>query len=93
MLDFLSSCKNNVVVRDVATRWNPPHAHHRYYLRHAVNNFNDKYNTKVLKDLIYKDECQHQPHMYEWCMEEIKKFNNKSVGWFARWTLKSGPSI
>ena len=78
----------NVVVRDVATRWNPPHAHHRYCLRHVVSNFNEKYKNKVLKDLSFKVGCQHQPCKYERCMEEIKMLNDKSVGWFAKMDTK-----
>ena len=74
----------NVVVRDVATRWTPPYAHHRYCLRHVVSNFNDKYKNKVLKHLAYKAGCQHQPCKYEKCMEEIKRLNDKSVEWYAK---------
>ena len=37
----------NAAVRDVATGWNPPHAHHRYCLRHVVSNFNEKYKIKI----------------------------------------------
>ena len=49
----------NVVVIDVATRWNPPHAHHRYCLRHMASNFDEKYKNKVLKALAYKAGCEH----------------------------------
>ena len=69
----------NVVVKYVATEWNPPHSHHRYCLRHAVSNFNENYKDKVLQDLAYKDRCQHQPRKYERCMEKIKRLNEKSV--------------
>ena len=65
----------NGVVRDVVNGWN-----HRYYLIHVVSNFNEKYKNKVLKDLAYKAGCQHRPRKYEWCMEELKRLNEKCVG-------------
>ena len=78
----------NVVVSDVAIGWNPSQAHHRYYLRHAISNFKEKYKNKVLKDLAYKVGCHHQQRKYERCMEEIKRLNDKSVGWFAKMDTK-----
>ena len=53
-----------------------------------VSNFNEKYKNKVLKDLAYKARCQHQPRKYEKCMEEIKRLNDKNVGWFAKMDTK-----
>ena len=73
----------NGVVKDVANGWN-----HGYCLRHVVSNLNEKYNNKVLKDLAYKDGCQHQPQKYEWCMEELKRLNDKCVGWFTKMDTK-----
>ena len=73
----------NGVVRHVANGWN-----HRYCLRHVVSNFNEKYKNKVLKDLAYQDGCQHQPRKYECCMEELKRLNDKCVGWFAKMGTK-----
>ncbi|KAL6343166.1 hypothetical protein AAG906_020955 [Vitis piasezkii] len=44
----------NVVVRNPSVGWSPPHAQHRYCLRHVVSNFNDKFKNKVLKELAYR---------------------------------------
>ena len=55
-----------------------------------VSNFNEKYKNKVLKDLAYQAGCQHQPRKYEWCMEELKRLNDKCVGWFAKMDTKKG---
>ena len=84
MLVFYHHAGITVVVRDVSIGWNPPHAHHCYCLRHVIINFNEKYKNKVLKDLAYKVGCQQQPCKYERCMQEIKRLNDKSVGWFAK---------
>ena len=53
-----------------------------------VSNFNEKYKNKVLKDFTYKAKCQHQLRKYEWCMEELKRLNDKCVGWFAKMDTK-----
>ena len=53
-----------------------------------IRNFNEKYKNKVLKDLAYKAGCQHQPRKYEWCMEELKRLNDKCVGLFAKMDTK-----
>ena len=49
----------NAAVRNPSVGWSPPHAQHRYCLRHVVSNFNDKFKNKVLKELAYRAGCQH----------------------------------
>ena len=49
----------NVAVRNPSVGWSPPHAQHLYCLRHVVSNFNDKFNNKVLKELVYRVGSQH----------------------------------
>ena len=44
----------NAAVRNPSVGWSPPHAQHRYCLRHVVSNFNDKFKNKVLKELAYE---------------------------------------
>ena len=44
----------NATVRNPSVGWRPPHAQHRYCLRHVVSNFNDKFKNKVLKELAYE---------------------------------------
>ncbi|KAL6339402.1 hypothetical protein AAG906_032934 [Vitis piasezkii] len=74
----------NAAVRNPSVGWSPPHAQHRYYLRHVVSNFNDKFKNKVLKELAYRAGCQHQPRKYERYMEELKRLDEKSVAWFSK---------
>ncbi|KAL6342689.1 hypothetical protein AAG906_013095 [Vitis piasezkii] len=74
----------NVAVRNPSVGWSPPHAQHRYCLRHVVSNFNDKFKNKVLKELAYRAGCQHQPRKYERYMEELKRLDEKSVAWFSK---------
>eukprot|EP00261_Vitis_vinifera_P040633 XP_019081876.1 PREDICTED: uncharacterized protein LOC109124285 [Vitis vinifera] len=62
----------NAAVRNPSVGWSPPHAQHRYCLRHVVSNFNDKFKNKVLNELAYRAGCQHQPQKYERYMEELK---------------------
>ncbi|XP_010656657.1 uncharacterized protein LOC104880719 [Vitis vinifera] len=74
----------NAAVRNLSVGWSPPHAQHRYCLRHVVSNFNDKFKNKVLKELAYRAGCQHQPWKYERYMEELKRLDEKSVAWFSK---------
>ena len=74
----------NAAVRNPSVGWSPPHAQHRYCLRHVVSNFNDKFKNKVLKELAYRAGCQHQPQKYERYMEELKRLDEKSVAWFSK---------
>ncbi|KAL6342251.1 hypothetical protein AAG906_006874 [Vitis piasezkii] len=74
----------NAAVRNPSVGWSPPHAQHRYCLRHVVSNFNDKFKNKVLKELAYRAGCQHQPRKYERYMEELKRLDEKSVAWFSK---------
>ncbi|RVX02742.1 Serine/threonine-protein phosphatase 7 long form-like [Vitis vinifera] len=74
----------NAAVRNPSVGWSPPHAQHRYCLRHVVSNFNDKFKNKVLKELAYRAGCQHQPWKYERYMEELKRLDEKSVAWFSK---------
>ncbi|KAJ9672503.1 hypothetical protein PVL29_025922 [Vitis rotundifolia] len=74
----------NAAVRNPSVGWSPPHAQHRYCLRHVVSNFNDKFKNKVLKELAYRAGCQHQPRKYERYMEELKRLDEKSLAWFSK---------
>ncbi|XP_038896617.1 uncharacterized protein LOC120084878 [Benincasa hispida] len=39
--------------------WNEPRAYHRYCLRHVASNFNTRYKSKQLKNLVFKAGNQH----------------------------------
>lgn len=87
---LISNCHVGIdeAVKDPRVGWNPPHAHHRYCLRHVANNFYEKYKNKVLKDLVYKAGCQHQSRKFQRCMEELNQLEDKCVGWFAKLDMK-----
>ena len=40
--------------------WAEPKPYHRYCLRHVASNFNSKYKSKQLKDLVFRAGNQHQ---------------------------------
>ena len=49
----------NVAIKNPSVGWSPSHAQHRYCLGHVVDNFNDKFRNKVLKELTYRAGSQH----------------------------------
>ena len=61
-----------VAMRNPNVGWTSPYTHHRYCLRHVASNFNDKYGNKMLKNLVYRAEDQHQPQKYQYCVTELK---------------------
>ncbi|KAK9120028.1 hypothetical protein Scep_018121 [Stephania cephalantha] len=60
--------------------WAEPRAYHRFCLRHVCDSFDEKYQDKVLKDLLYRAGTQHQLRKFEACMKELALFCGTCVG-------------
>ena len=75
-------------VRDLSVGWDPPYAYHWYCLKYVAISFNDTYKNKMLKDLVYKAESQHQPQKYESYMTKLKWLHEKCLKWFNRLDAK-----
>ncbi|TYK18257.1 uncharacterized protein E5676_scaffold411G001980 [Cucumis melo var. makuwa] len=48
------------VINNEEIGWSEPRAFHRYCLRHVANNFNNKYKSKQLKDLVFRADIDLQ---------------------------------
>ena len=71
--------------------WAEPKAYHRYCLRHVASNFNSKYKSKQLKDLVFRAGNQHQRRKFIRNMKELKKLNPECLEYFSdidlnKWT-------
>ncbi|KAL6552790.1 hypothetical protein OROHE_008154 [Orobanche hederae] len=80
------------VVNEHGSPWLEPHGFHRYYLRHFISNFNDKFRNSELKALAYRAGSQNQVRKFNSTMEEIGKLNPEARKWLERhplhrWTL------
>ncbi|KAA0054037.1 uncharacterized protein E6C27_scaffold318G001000 [Cucumis melo var. makuwa] len=62
--------------------WSEPRAFHRYCLRHVASNFNNKYKSKQLKDLVFRAGNQHQRRKFIRNMKEIKQLNPECLEFF-----------
>ena len=74
--DILSAINNEEV------GWSEPRAVHRYCLRHVASNFNQKYKSKQLKNLVFKAGNQHQMRKFIKSMKELKQLNPECLEYF-----------
>ncbi|KAK9163266.1 hypothetical protein Syun_004168 [Stephania yunnanensis] len=71
--------------------WTRERAHHRFCLRHICSNFNMRFGSKELKDMVYLAGAQHQPRKFKAVMTELQEMNAECIAWFnnldrAQWT-------
>ncbi|XP_031737534.1 uncharacterized protein LOC116402427 [Cucumis sativus] len=74
--DILSAINNEEV------GWSEPRAVHRYCLRHVASNFNQKYKSKQLKDLVFRAGNQHQRRKFIKIMKELQRLNPECLEFF-----------
>ncbi|XP_073105614.1 protein FAR1-RELATED SEQUENCE 4-like [Elaeis guineensis] len=63
--------------------WQPPYAHHVYYLRHAASNFNTRFKDTRLRDLLKRTSMQIQSRKFDKYMKKIKKMNLEAFQWLS----------
>ena len=73
---ILSAIKNEEV------GWSEPRAVHRYCLRHVASNFNQKYKSKQLKDLVFRAGNQHQRRKLIKIIKILQRLNPECLEFF-----------